>query len=92
MVHGDDFIIVARQVGRERTIKLLQDHFEIKYNTAGPVQGMDRELRVLGRIATCHKWGWSLEADPCLIEAAVNKLGLETAKGVATPGQKVDPP
>ena len=63
IVHGDDFIMVTKRAGREKTLKVLQDHFEIKHNTAGPIQGMDKELRVLGRIATCHDWGWSLEVD-----------------------------
>ena len=51
---------------------------------------MVSELRVLGRIAVCHQWGWSLEADPCLIEAAVAKLCMENANGISTPGQKID--
>ena len=92
MVHGDDFIIVAKKSGREKTLKLLEEHFELKHQTAGPADGMGRELRVLGRIAVCHTWRWSLEADPCLIEAAVAKLGLEEAKGIATPGHKPEAP
>ena len=41
---------------------------------------------------TCHEWGYSLEADPSLIEAAVEKLGLKESKGVANPGLKVEGP
>ena len=52
---------------------------------------MDRELRVLGRIAVCHDWGWTLEADPCLLEAAVEKLGMTDSKGISTPGHKDEP-
>ena len=33
-----------------------------------------------------------MEADPCLIEAAVHKMGLQEAKGVATPGAKIEGP
>ena len=84
MVHGDDFIIVAKNEERAKVINLLQSHFDIKHHTAGPKGGMDKELRVLGRIATCHQWGWSLEADPSLIEAAVAKLEMATSKGAAT--------
>ena len=90
MVHGDDFIIVAKRVGRERTLKLLEDQFELKHDTIGPIANSPKELRVLGRIITWHDWGWTLEADPSLIEAAVEKMGLEGAKGVAAPGYKVE--
>ena len=90
MVHGDDFIIIAKNHGRTKTLNLLQSHFELKYHSAGPRKGMDTELRVLGRIASCHSWGWSMEADPCLIETAVAKLGLEDANGAATPGARVE--
>ena len=90
MVHGDDFVIVAQQAGRDKTMALLQKHFELKYSTAGPKEGMPKELRVLGRIAVCHQWGWSLEADPCLLESACEKLGLTEAKGTATPGHNAD--
>ena len=90
IVHGDHFIFISKKKGRDQTLKMLQSKFDIKHHTAGSLGGMDRELRVLGRIAICHGWGWSLEADPCLIEGAVQKLGLEEAKGISTPGQKCD--
>ena len=39
LVHGDDFVIVARREGRARTLKLLEDNFEIKHTCAGLCQG-----------------------------------------------------
>ena len=92
LVHGDDFVIVARREGRAQTLKLLQDNFEIKHTCAGPCQGMDREIKILGRIITCHPDGWTMEADPSLIEAAVDKLGLQEGKGVAVPGSRPEGP
>ena len=86
MIHGDDFIFVARAAGREHTLTLLKDHFQIKHDTAGPGPEYSDELKVLGRVATCHSWGWSLEADPSLLEVAVDRLGLADSKGAATPG------
>ena len=88
MVHGDDFIIVSRDDGRQRTLKLLGDNFEYKSDTAGPRADMKKEIRVLGRILSCTADGWTMEADPNLIENAVCKLGLEDAKGVTSPGVK----
>ena len=90
MVHGDDFVIIAKQAGRQKTLQLLSDNFELKHSTAGLVDGMPKELRVLGRIAVVHDWGWTLEADPCLIESAVVKMGMEDAKGAVTPGHKLE--
>ena len=49
---------------------------------------MKKEIRILGRILSCNADGWAMEADPNLIENAVCKLGLEDAKGVASPGVK----
>ena len=45
---------------------------------------------MLGRVVSYHSWGWSLEADPSLLELAVDRLGLSEAKGVSTPGAKPD--
>ena len=67
MVHGDDFIIVSRQGGRHKVLKLLQDSFELKHETIGPSPHMAKEMKVLGRILTCTDSGWTLEADPNLI-------------------------
>ena len=53
---------------------------------------MAKEIRILGRVLTCGQNGWALEADPNLIEAAVQKLGLDKAKGVASPGVKRESP
>ena len=88
IVHGDDFIFVGRSEGRAKTVKLLSDNFEIKTGAAGPIDGMARELKVLGRVAVCHPWGWSLETNPSLIEMAVGRLGLSQSKGVSSPGAK----
>ena len=39
IVHGDDFIFAAQRAGREKTLKLLQSHFDIKHNSAGSLGG-----------------------------------------------------
>ena len=51
---------------------------------------MVSDLKVLGRVAVVHRWGWSLEADPSLVESAVARLGLQDAKGMETPGVRCD--
>ena len=70
MVHGDDFVIVARKAGRQKILNLLTDHFEHKHETAGPGPDIAKQIRILGRVLTCTNDGWTLEADPNLIENA----------------------
>ena len=82
MVHGDDFVIIARQAGRQKVLNLLSDHFELKHDTAGPGPDMAKQIRILGSVLTCTDEGWTLEADPNLIENAVCRLGMEDAKGL----------
>ena len=48
MVHGDDFIMVARQDGRQRTLKLLEKNFEIKHTTAGPTPTLPKRAPGIG--------------------------------------------
>ena len=51
---------------------------------------MPHEIKVLGRVVTYNDWGWSLEADPALLESAIDKLNLSCAKGVSSPGVRLD--
>ena len=46
MVHGDDFVIVARKAGRQKILNLLTDHFEHKHETAGPGPDMAKQIRI----------------------------------------------
>ena len=45
----------------------------------------NKHLGVLGRIISCTSDGWQVEADPQHVDVAATQLGLENAKGVATP-------
>ena len=89
MVHGDDFLIVGRDKGREHVLRALRNAFELKEKTLGPGEQDLKEMKVLRRVMSCSLEGYSLEADASLVEAAVQRMGLEEAKGACTPGAAI---
>ena len=64
LVHGDDFVTVARAKGRAYVEKTLRSQYEIKVDIAGPEAQDPKELKVLGRIITYEAHGITYEADP----------------------------
>ena len=54
LVHGDDFLATATQSGIDYLSKLLRSHYELKEKTLGFGPNEEQELRVLGRIISCH--------------------------------------
>ena len=54
----------------------------------GPSEGDEQQVRVLNRVLTWTSRGVEYEADPRHAELVTKDLGLEGAKGVATPGTK----
>ena len=90
LVHGDDFVVVARAEGRAYTEQVLRDKYEIKVDLAGPEESDPKELKVLGRIISYRAHGITYEPDPGHMEAVIHELGLANAKSVVTPGIKED--
>ena len=90
LVHGDDFVVVARQAGREFVEATLRAQYEIKVDLAGPEPDDPKEIKILGRIITNTDNGLTYEPDPGHMEKAMHELNLADAKGVATPGLKED--
>ena len=46
-MHGDDFVTVARQAGRDYTKQILSDAYEIKVDVAGPEPNDPKEIKIL---------------------------------------------
>ena len=90
LVHGDDFVTVARAEGRAYVEKVLRSQYEIKIDLAGPEAHDPKELKVLGRIIIYEAHGITYEADPGQMEGVIHQLGLADAKSVPTPGIKDD--
>jgi hypothetical protein len=85
VVHGDDFLVVARGAGRRYFEKIIRAVHEVKVSIAGPEPDA-KELRALGRMLTYRADGLALEADPRLHESVIRRLGPAGAKSVSTPG------
>ena len=85
LVHGDDFVVVSRRAGRQHTESALRAAYEIKVDLAGPEAADAKEVKTLGRIVSFGPDGITCEADPGHLESVVHDLGLEGAKGAATP-------
>ena len=87
LVHGDDFVAVARSKGRQHLSQALRSHYEVKEKTLGPGVGEEEELRILGRTLAWTPEGLTLEADAGHHEMIIDQLGMETANPVTTPGE-----
>ena len=84
LVHGDEFLAVARQAGRDYTKQIFSDAYEIKADVAGPEPNEPKEIKILGHIVTPD--GIQYQPDPGHIEKVIYELGLGESNGVATPG------
>ena len=87
LVHGDDFISTGM---REKVMMFkvaLENRFKLKTQIIGEGYGEVREARVLNRILRTTSTGWEYEPDQRHVDMLINGLGLQQAKGVATPGE-----
>ena len=91
LVHGDDFVSVGRRKDMRWMEEMLAKRFEIKTKKIGRGKEESREAKVLNRVIRVTEEGWEYEADQRHGELIVRGLGLEEAKGVATPGEDAKP-
>ena len=89
LVHGDDFVSVG-SVDRMLNFKeALERRFKTKTQIIGSGGGREVvEARVLNRILRVSPEGWEYEPDQRHVDLVVRGLGLEAAKGAATPGEQ----
>ena len=81
LVHGDEFVVVAREAGRKHTEETLRKAYEIKVDVVGPIPTDPKESKILGRIITYSEEGLLYEADPGHMEKVNHEFGLGTVKG-----------
>ena len=67
----------------------MEDRFKIKTQTIGQGGETVKEARILNRIIRYTEDGWEYEPDQRHAELIVKELGLQEAKSVATPGDKL---
>ena len=82
-VHGDDFFVVANSKGVDFMQALFDKHW--KTRRVGLLDSPGTSMRILNRLLSRTNAGYELEADPRHVAIAANELGLQTAKGVASP-------
>ena len=87
LVHGDDFVTVARRKEAKWLKELLESRFEIKTKVIGTGPDEVKEARALNRLIRVTGGGWEYEADQRHAEIIVKSMGMESASGVASPGE-----
>ena len=92
LCHGDDFIIVADEDGQQFVERILARRFEYRVDGCiGPEAKDGTVMTVLNRIIEFDKSTGVIryEGDPRHAETVIKQLGLEGAKPVTTPAEKV---
>ena len=86
IVHGDDYV----SAGFQKDLLWLEHRLEQKYEIKTQVVGQDindaTEGKVLNRVIRVTREGWELEADPRHAELISEQMGVESGKGLSTPG------
>ena len=85
-VHGDDFLIVASDDSLQWLKYHMEKKYQLKYNSIGPDEENDKELRILNRIIRWGTNGIEYEADPRHAEIVVETMGVQGLRQVSTPG------
>ena len=92
MCHGDDFIVLGDEAGQKAIEDMLKQKFEYRVDGCiGPEPQDGTVMTVLNRILEYNKQTGLLtyEADPRHAEMIVKQLGLQDAKPVVTPSEKM---
>ena len=88
-IHGDDFVMGGKRKAADRFKEALCARFEVTHNARlGPKPTDDNSVRILNRVISWTPQGIEMEADQRHAELIVDALGIETAKGLDTTGEK----
>ena len=90
MVHGDDYVSAGRKSDRLWLEGVLGKEYELKTQHIGPCKSGTSEGNVFNRIVKWHEGGWQFEADPRHCELVIEQLGMQSTKGLSTPGADND--
>ena len=86
LVHGDDYFSAGSKDSLSWLESELSKKYEIKTSRVGHGTHCSAEGQILNRVVRATEQGYELEADPRHAELVIEQLGLQTAKGVTTPG------
>ena len=86
VVHGDDFMVVGKAAARRYTQEVLTKEYEMSsIKTLGLDNGDEQNIKYLNRTLTITPHGIEWEADETHVQKILEALGLEQAKGAASP-------
>ena len=86
--HVDDFLCSGPKECLIELRRLLKEKYEVDGGVLGPNVGETHEGKFLGRLIRYTARGIEWESDPKLVDSLIAKFGLESGKGVDTPGIK----
>ena len=89
-VHVDDFLCLGEKIALEWLHKALSKQFLLKKEILGPDAGESRNVTFLGRELRWTNSGIDYEPDRKHVQVLLEEWGLETCRGVVSPGQKED--
>ena len=92
LCHSDDFVVLADSKGQQIVEEVLRKKFELRvHGSIGPEAGDGKAMTVLNRILEFDNTTGPIryEADPRHAETVIRQLGLDEAKPVVTPAEKV---
>ena len=88
LVHGDDDVTGGQPQDLEWLQKELEKLYEIKTQVLGP--GAASQGKVLNRIVSWSRGGWTVEADPRHADLIIEQLGNKSPRGIITAGTAED--
>ena len=91
LVHGDDFVAVGEELAMRAWQVSMEQRFPCKTTIIGPGDGLEKEVKVIGRWIRITGEGVEVEVDGRYLEQALKAYGLEDAKPVVTPATKKEP-
>ena len=86
LVHGDDFVCVAKAGDLKWLKDQLSQRFEIKTKTMGLRKGESREERILNRVIRVTENGWEYEADQRHSDLIIQETGADRMSTLSHPG------
>ena len=88
-MHGDDHVSIGRLSFLNLLEECLESKYQIKTQMLGFGNGKVNEVKILNRIVRLdQQQGIKYEVDSRHVGAIIEKVGLNEAKAVATPGAR----
>ena len=92
VVYGDDFTLLGSEIQLDWFKAEIMKVYAIDFKARlGPEDSDQKSVRLLNRIVEWTPEGINIEADQRHAEIIISQLGLEDAKPLSDPGDRIDP-